>query len=79
MKIIFQKVPKYLMVHVQQSMMIIQTELTLEVLNLTDLISLIHLPNAKMLVILKEIVDIIHIVLAMIVIVNVYFIENQIE
>ena len=67
------------MEHVQQSMMIIQTELTLEVLNLTDLISLIHLPNAKMLVILKEIVDITHIVLAMIVIVNVYFIENQIE
>ena len=67
------------MVHVQQSMMIIQTELTLEVLNLTDLISLIHLPNVKMLVIQKEIVDIIHIVLAMIVIVNVYFIENQIE
>ena len=67
------------MEHVQQSMMIIQTELALEVLNLTDLISLIHLPNAKMLVILKEIVDIIHIVLAMIVIVNVYFIENQIE
>ena len=67
------------MEHVQQSMMIIQTELTLEVLNLTDLISLIHSPNAKMLVIQKEIVDIIHIVLAMIVIVNVYFIENQIE
>ena len=67
------------MEHVQQSMMIIQTELTLEVLNLTDLISLTHSPNAKMLVIQKEIVDIIHIVLAMIVIVNVYFIENQIE
>ena len=67
------------MEHVQQSMMIIQIELTLEVLNLTDLISLIHSPNAKMLVIQKEIVDIIHIVLAMIVIVNVYFIENQIE
>ena len=67
------------MEHVRQSMMIILKGLTLEVLNLTDLISLTHLPNAKMLVILKEIVDITHIVLAMIVIANVYFIENQIE
>ena len=65
------------MEHVRQSMMIIQTKLTLEVLNLTDLISLTHLPNAKMLVIQMKIVDFMHIATAMTVILNVSFIQNR--
>ena len=65
------------MEHVRQSMMIILKELTLEVLNLTDLISLTHLPNAKMLVIQMKIADFIHIVTYPIVILNVFFIQNR--
>ena len=67
------------MEHVRQSMMIILKGLTLEVLNLTDLISLTHSPNAKMLVIQMKIVDFMHIATAMSVILNVSFIQNRLK